>query len=305
METNDQPQGVEAAQPESLLDRMMKVSDEPEPEEEYPEEQEGSPEESPEIELLAEEEQADEEITHNGETKLLTKTALKELAQKGFDYTHKAQILAEDRRVLAEQQQQANARAQFQNQFISQLTEAKAIETQLAQYKAVNWQQLAAEDPMQYLTLNQTHQDLKEQYNSKVNEINHLHGQAQETQAKQQTELLQREAQAMMQAIPEWKDTGKATAEMSELKTYLAKAEFSQQEITGIFDHRHVTIARKAMLYDKMLSAGSKKVQAAPPTAKPGVRQQNPNSAQDKDLRQRLKQTGSGDYAAKLIERML
>ena len=300
---NDQATAVET----SPLDRMMSFVENDEIGGKIPDDEEQDEtlqaEEQPQVEDDAVEEPL-EEITHNGELKKLTKTELKELAQKGFDYTSKTQQIAEERKHLEDQKRYASEQSQFQNSFIAQIAEAKAIESQLAQFKQVNWQQLAADDPMQYLSLNQTHQDLKEQYNSKVNEINELHGKAQQTHSQQKAELLQREAQAMMQAIPEWKDSAKASAEMSEMKQYLAKSGFGQHEVEAIFDHRQVTVARKAMLYDKLMTTGQKKVQAAPPAARPGGKQQ-PQNAQHNELRQRLKKTGSGDFAAKLIENMI
>jgi len=302
---SDQATAVEA----SPLDRMMQFVENDAiggdiPEDEEQEETLQAEGEEPEVEEEPVEEPL-EEITHNGELKKLTKTELKELAQKGFDYTSKTQQIAEERKVLEDQKRYTAEQAQFQNSFIAQIAEAKAIESQLAQFKQVNWQQLASDDPMQYLSLNQTHQDLKEQYNAKVNEINELHGKAKQAHSQQKAELLQREAQAMMQAIPEWKDSAKASAEMSEMKQYLAKSGFGQQEVEAIFDHRQVAVARKAMLYDKMMATGQKKVQAAPPAARPGGKQQTQNSSQNTELRQRLRKTGSGDYAAKLIENMI
>jgi DNA repair exonuclease SbcCD ATPase subunit len=163
---------------------------------------------------------------------------------------------------------------------------------------------LAQSDPMQYLSLHHQYTEAKEAYQTQIQQLSQLQQQAQQTAAEQQAQRLQREAQAMRQAIPEWKDQARANAEMTELKQFLAHAGFGEQEIASVADHRQVTLARKAMLYDKLVAQGKQKVATAPPpTAKPGSTAK-PNT-DGKKIREALKTTGKGEYAAKLIERML
>lgn len=301
---NDQPQGVET----DPLARMMDVLDEEEgeapaeaesdePEAEEPEQSEEEAEEATKAEEL-------ETITHNGEEKQLTKAELKELAQQGFDYTQKTQQLAEARRYVEQQAQFNQQQAQFQAQFTDQIAEVKATESQLAQWKQVNWTELAQTDPMQYLSLHHQYTEAKEAHQSQLQNLSQLQQQAHQTAAQQQAQRLTQEAQAMKQAIPEWKDQTRANAEMTELRQFLAKTGFGEQEIASVADHRQVAIARKAMLYDKLMASGKQKVATAPPpTAKPGSTAK-PNT-DGKKLREALRTTGNGDYAAKLIERML
>lgn len=301
----DQAQAVES---DDLNARMMAVleedegeapaqaeSDEPEAEQSGEPEAEG--EETPKAEEL-------ETITHNGEEKQLTKAELKELAQQGFDYTQKTQQLAEQRRYVEQQAQYVQQQAQFQAQFTDQIAQVKAVESQLAQWKQVNWTELAQTDPMQYLSLHQQYAEAKEAHQSQLQNLSQLQQQAQQTAAQQQAQRLAQEAQAMKQAIPEWKDQARANAEMTELRQFLASTGFGEQEIASVADHRQVAIARKAMLYDKLMAQGKQKVATAPPpTAKPGSTAK-PNT-DGKKLREALRTTGKGDYAAKLIEQML
>jgi hypothetical protein len=276
------------------------TGDEPAPEEPEDEEEattEETEEEAPKAEEL-------ETIVHNGEEKQLTKAELKELAQQGFDYTQKTQQLAEQRRYVEQQAQYVRQQAQFQAQFTDQIAQVKAVEGQLAQWKQVNWTELAQTDPMQYLSLHHQYTEAKEAHQTQIQQHSQLQQQAQQTAAEQQAQRLQREAQAMRQAIPEWKDQARANAEMTELKQFLAHAGFGEQEIASVADHRQVTLARKAMLYDKLVAQGKQKVATAPPpTAKPGSTAK-PNT-DGKKIREALKTTGKGEYAAKLIERML
>lgn len=276
------------------------TGDEPAPEEPDAEEEattEETEEEAPKAEEL-------ETIVHNGEEKQLTKAELKELAQQGFDYTQKTQQLAEQRRYVEQQEQYVRQQAQFAAQFTDQIAQVKAVEGQLAQWKQVNWTELAQSDPMQYLSLHHQYTEAKEAYQTQIQQLSQLQQQAQQTAAQQQAQRLQQEAQAMRQAIPEWKDQARANAEMTELRQFLAQAGFGEQEIASVADHRQVTLARKAMLYDKLVAQGKQKVATAPPpTAKPGSTAK-PNT-DGKKIREALKTTGKGEYAAKLIERML
>lgn len=276
------------------------TGDEPAPEEPEDEEEattEETEEEAPKAEEL-------ETIVHNGEEKQLTKAELKELAQQGFDYTQKTQQLAEQRRYVEQQEQYVRQQAQFAAQFTDQIAQVKAVEGQLAQWKQVNWTELAQSDPMQYLSLHHQYTEAKEAYQTQIQQLSQLQQQAQQTAAQQQAQRLQQEAQAMRQAIPEWKDQARANAEMTELRQFLAQAGFGEQEIASVADHRQVTLARKAMLYDKLVAQGKQKVATAPPpTAKPGSTAK-PNT-DGKKLRDELRRTGKADYAAKLIERML
>lgn len=292
------------------MDRMMEflgndeeeseAGDEPEtegPEAEGPEESEETTEEAAPPEEF-------EEITWEGETKKLTKTELKELAQKGFDYTQKTQSLAEQRRYLEQQEAAIQYQAQFQAQFTDQIAQAKSLEGQLDQWKQVNWTELAQTDPMQYLSLHHQYTEAKEAYNNHLQGLTQMQRQAEQVMQQQQAQRLQQEAQAMKQAIPEWKDQARASAEMGEVQTFLSSNGFSPAEIKSVMDHRHVVVARKAMLYDKLMASGKQKVAAAPPTARPGSAAK-PNTASQQKLSKALKNTGKGDYAAKLIEGLL
>lgn len=289
------------------LERMIGILDEedaPPPEESANEEAEAEEEGTEETEEKAPEAEELEVIVHNGEEKQLTKAELKELAQQGFDYTQKTQQLAEQRRYVEQQARYVQQQAQFSAQFTDQIAQVKAAESQLAQWKSVNWTELAQSDPMQYLSLHHQYQEAKEAHQTQLQTLNQLQQQAQQTAAEQQAQRLAQEAQAMRQAIPEWKDQARATAEMAELKQFLARTGFGEQEIDSVADHRQVAIARKAMLYDKLMAQGKQKVAAAPPpTAKPGSTAK-PNT-DGKKLRDELRRTGKADYAAKLIERML
>ena len=314
----DQAQAVES----DPLERMIGILDEEEgltaaeAGTDEPEDEEQSAEDD--SEETTEEPEEWEEIEHNGEIKKLSKTEVKELAQKGFDYTQKTQQIAEERRVVEAERAFVRQQAELQAAFTDHIADAKAIQSQLKQYDEVPWQdwisqiqRLAIEDPMAYQAEHAKfqaaklqHDSLREQFNAKTQYLSHLQQVSQQQTQEQTTQRLQKEAQAMKQAIPEWKDQERASQEMGELRSFLSSNGFSPAEVDSVLDHRHVVVARKAMLYDKMMSKGKEKViNTPPPVAKPGGKAK-PNNDSDK-YRDALKKTGKGDYAAKLIERML
>ena len=280
------------------------------------EEEEEQPIEEPEEAEAESEEVAPEELEAefidlvvNGEQVKKTKAEVAELAQKGIDYTQKTQLLAEQRR---QAQAEINAKSEefrLREAVIETVAEAKSIEAQLKQYQGIDWNALVDSDPIQAMKLDRQYRELQQAYSQKVSDINTTRQQVAERQQVFTQELLAREKQSMIEAIPEWRDTAKATAERNEIKAALQKAGFSEQEISGLSDHRSVVIARKAMLYDQLMSKKpevQKRVAEAPKPVKPGATQQrNPKGEAYQKTRDQLKRTGREEYAASAIERLL
>ena len=280
------------------------------------EEQIEQPEESEELSDEPDEVEAEEsapieliDLVVNGEQIKKSKDEVIELAQKGADYTQKTQQLAEERRRV---QAEINAKGEefrLREAVIDHIAEAKSLESQLKQYQQVDWNALVDSDPVQAMKLDRQYRDLQTKYQQKVGEINFTQQQVAEKQRAFTTELLQREKQSMLEAIPDWKDATKANSERDEIKTSLHKAGFSKDEIESLSDHRHVVIARKAMLYDKMMEKKpevQKRIADAPKPVKPGSQQQrNPRAGEYSKSREQLKKTGRQEYAQSAIERLL
>lgn len=271
-----------------------------EPEEAEAESEEVAPEE-PEAEFI--------DLVVNGEQVKKTKAEVFELAQKGIDYTKKTQQLAEQRR---QAQAEINAKSEefrLREAVIETVAEAKSIETQLKQYQGIDWNALVDSDPIQAMKLDRQYRELQNEYSQKVAQIGATQQQVTERQQVFTQELLAREKQSLLEALPEWRDTAKATAERTEIKASLQKAGFTEAEISGLSDHRSVVIARKAMLYDQLMSKKpevQKRVTEAPKPVKPGATQQrNPKGDAYQKTRDQLKKTGRAEYAQSAIERLL
>lgn len=284
-----------------------------EDEEEVAEESQAEAEEdAPEGEETEAEETAEpvaeelEEIEWNGETKKLPKSELKELAQKGFDYTQKTQQLAEARRQFEAQAQAVQQSIALQNQQIEVIAEVKSLDTQLAQFKDVNWHQLAESDPVQYLKLNQTYRDLKETREAKVQDFHQKAQTLQHSQAQAQQAYLAEQQKALYEAIPEFKGP-KASEVRAKVTEYLKAVGFSPEEIGGVTDHRSVRLAYEAAQWRALQAskpALTKRVAETPKVVKAGTpKTQTPVATQK--AYDSLRKTGRGEYAAKLIEQML
>jgi SOS response regulatory protein OraA/RecX len=302
---DDQPQGVEDAHEKmmSVLEAEETLGDEPEEIESQGEEAESEEESTEDAEIV---EEATEEITYNGETKVVTKSQLKELAQKGFDYTQKTQAVAEERRSLQAQASMLQAQTAIHSQLADVAAEVKSIDNQLAQYKQIDWTSLAEQDPVQYLKLNQTYRDLKDAREEKAQEYNVKAHQIGQWQEQNRAQALQAEAALLAQKIPEFSGPKAAQAKES-LANFLQAEGFTQSEVMSIMDHRMVSVAWKAAQYDKLKAAKpeiNKRVAEAPKVVK-GKQPTNQNTTARNDLKQKLRQTGRDEYAAKLIESLI
>lgn len=293
---------------EEAMIRFLEAEEASENEDLPPEDEE--PEESAEAEDSQEEteetEDATEEIVWNGETKAVTKSELKQLAQQGFDYTQKTQQLAEERRVLAMERQVLQAQSQIQEKALDIVGEVKAIDRQLAAYKNVDWTALAETDPVEYLKHNHAYRELKETRDNKVQEFQAIQSHGQQVSQQFTEQMVVVESQRLQQKIPDFRDPAKATALKKSMVGYLEQRGFNQAEIDTVIDSRMVEVIYDALRYKGLADtkpAVKKRLESAPKAIKPGSAQ-NVSTATS-EIKKRLKQTGRDEYAVKLIENML
>ena len=182
------------------------------------------------------------------------------------------------------------------------------IEGQLAQYKDIDWNALVEADPVQAMKLDRQHRELQAYYQGKVNDINQTAQQVQSQQEQMKQETLIRERQALIQSVPDWSDKAKFEADSADIRGFLANSGFNADEIGSLVDHRHVVVARKAMLYDKLMAgkpAVAKKVAEAPKPVKSTAPQTTKSKEAYTKTRQELRKTGRTEYAERAIEALL
>lgn len=271
--------------------------------------QDASDEESTEEQSEDEEEQKEEDQPQTFTVKVDGKdvTVTLEELQKGYsrtqDYTRKTQQIAEVRKqVEAETQAVRAERAQYAQLLGALQAQLQATEPQ------VDLDRLYQEDPIEWVRQKEVLRERQEKAMAIQAEQQRL---AQLQQAEQQRateEYLLQQKDALLSALPEWKDPKKAKAEKALVVESAKAAGFSEDDLKNVYDHRLVLLLRKAGLYDQMMSKrqGIKPVVSnGPRPAKPGAAGRVSTTTESTRAKQRLAKTGRIDDAASAIELLL
>ncbi len=303
------PQKVPAKEAAPAQDAPV---DEPAAEAAPVEEAEAEPVEAAEAEPAPEPE-PEFEIEVNGARELVRgKDQIRELLQKGRDYSQKTEAVARARdSIIAQAQQQAMA-AQFQGQAWEDITAIRALDSRLDEYNKVDWATAFDTDPFNALKLKEQRDQLREQRNAKVAEFQAKRQQFEAGQAQAAQQRLAAEQAALLTKLPEWRaNSEQATKEQREIANNLTQHYgFNEAEVAGIVDHRMVLVARDAMKY-RMLQANKtakvQQVRTAPPVIKPGAQQDKGKVEARSDLKQFREAGRKGEHRTQeqLLEKML
>ena len=206
------------------------------------------------------------------------KVTLDELS-KGYsrqaDYTRKTEELSAQRRHLAEEREQALSAVEAERQqYAARLAQmGQSLGLELSKNQETDWDALKEEDPIEFATRWADHQRKVEQFRTSQGEMQRLQ---QEEQAKVQQNFqvaLAEEAKKLSAAMPVFQDEEKAEEIRGNLRTFLKSnyGGFSDQEIGGIADHRHVQLVHDAMKWRKLQNSktvAGKKVNSLPKVVK-------------------------------------
>jgi len=228
--------------------------------------------------------------------------------QKGYsrtqDYTRKTQQIAEARKQTEAELQAVRAeREQY-----AQLLGALEAQVQQAAQPNIDWDTLYREDPIEYVRQREVMRENKEKAEAIQSEQQRLAYLSQQEQAQLMQQKLQQEQEALLAAIPDWKDAKKAQAEKALLVEFGQKIGFTPEELKSVVDHRAVLMLRKAALYDQMMSKrGNIKpvTNNGPRPAKPGAAGRVSSSTESVRAQQRVAKTGRVDDAANAIFQLL
>jgi len=134
---------------------------------------------------------------------------------------------------------------------------------------------------------------------------------AQEQQADNQAQMqkfVQQEQIKLAESLPEFSDKTKGEHIRNDIRSYGKKIGFTDQELSQVYDSRHVLVLHKAAQYDKLIAGKAgvkKKVAKAPKTLKSGAKvKQNVTDIQKKQLK-KLQQSGSARDAAAIFENFI
>jgi hypothetical protein len=268
------------------------------PDEETSEEQSGEEEES-------EEQEQPQTFTVKIDGKEVAVT-LDEL-QKGYsrtqDYTRKTQQIAEVRKqVEAETQAVRAERGQY-----AQLLGALQAQLQASEPQ-VDLDRLYNEDPIEWVRQKEVLRERQEKAYAIQAEQQRLYQLSQQEQQQSMQQHLESQKDALLAALPEWKDPKKAKLEKAMLIESAKSAGFSDEDLKSVYDHRLVLLLRKAALFDQMVSKrqGIKPVtNNGPRPAKPGAAGRVSTTNESMRAQQRLAKTGRVDDAADAIYKLL
>jgi hypothetical protein len=182
------------------------------------------------------------------------------------------------------------------------------IEPALVEGSQTDWNGLASSDAYEYAEK----KALFEQAQARFAQLQEaaqftVHQQQQQTNANMQA-YTAAEQQALRLAIPDMGDPTKARSLQVKLREYAHSSGLSDEEASGITDHRVIVMMDKARKYDEMQAAGvsvakkklskspNKLVSAGTPRTKAEIKNQS-----TKDKASKLRQSGDIDDAVALI----
>ena len=303
--TQEQPEVVEEQTEEVEEVEETEVEEEAEPETEEAEEE---TEEESEVE---EPEEVEEEQTFTikaaGEEKEVTLDELKKSYQLGSDYTKKTQEVAEQRKVI-EQEAKAIIEARKVRDDYSQ--KLQAIEQFLTgtNDSPEDLSAMKENDPIGYAVKVAEMTEKKEQLQAVQSERHRLAEEQNAVRADQMQKFVAEEAQKLTQSLPEFSDKAKGEQIRNSIRNYGKKVGFTDEELSQVYDSRHVLVLHKAAQYDKLMAGKAgvkKKVAKAPKTMKGGAKVKQTVTDRTKKQQNRLLQTGDARDAAALFENFI
>lgn len=279
---------------------------EPQTEETEEVEAEDDSEEQEETET-EEEEQPRYKVKAAGEEKEVTLDELVKGYQLGADYTKKTTEVAEQRKAV-EAERQAIEEAKYARDTYAQRLQA-IEEFIVAQSPQEDLNSLKENDPIGYAVKVAELSERKEQLQAIRAEQYRIAQVQQSEQARAMSERVAQEASKLAQVLPEFSDPTKGENLRKEIRTYGKALGFSEEELSSVYDSRHVVTLHKAMMYDKLQKskpALTKKIADAPKMLKSGTAQTKAsNNETVKKQSQQLRNSGKVRDAAALFENLI
>ena len=238
-------------------------------------------------------EPAEQTFEVDGET--LTADELKLGYLRQSDYTKKTQGVAEQRKALEAQSEQAEATV---NALLS------AAGADLSRFENVNWEQAAVDNPDQYKAAKAAFEQAQSTYNL-------IKSQAEQYQAQQQQQIDAAQKQAAADSltvlktnIPNWNNDL-----YYKIGEYAHGIGVTAEEFNQISDHRMITVLHKAMQFDQAkLVTAKKQVKPSAKKTLSGSKADSTKAVQSESsrkTRERLRKTGRvEDAAAAILNRM-
>lgn len=183
-----------------------------------------------------------------------------------------AALAAERQQLQAERAHYAQQLAQFVPQAITDL------QTNFPEIKSMaDLARLAVTDPARAVQF----QTARDTILAAQQEQQRLMAAAQAQQHAEMEKYVKTQTEMLLKAEPIFADEQKGPAERKAVREFLNKQGFSDEELSFLTDHRTVLVARKAMLFDRMMAARPQDKRVAPVfrAVKPGAARAVPTPA--------------------------
>ena len=311
-DSNEQPTEKEEDTQEAEVEETdVELEAEETEETEETEEVELAEEETEDESKIEDEEVVEEEQTFTikaaGEEKEVTLDELKKSYQLGSDYTKKTQEVAEQRKVIEQEAKAIIEARKVRDDYAQKL---QAVEQFLTGTND-SPEDLAAmkeNDPIGYAVKVAEMTEKKEQLQQVQSERERLAQEQNAVRSDEMQKFVANEAQKLAESLPEFSDKAKGEQIRNEIRNYGKKVGFTDDELSQVYDSRHVLVLHKAAQWDKLQASKSdvkKKVAKAPKTLKGGAKVKQTVTDKQKKQMQRLQQTGSARDAAAIFENLM
>ena len=303
-ESNDKPEVAN----EEVATEAVEETDEEALEEEVEEESEDEPEatdEEDESEEVEVEERKTYRVKASGVEKDVTLDELVSGYQKSTDYTQKSQTLAEERTKVEAHAQEIQNAMRTREAYAQKLSQVEQYLTSQAK-PGENLEELKENDPIQYAITVAEQTEANKKINTIRQEQQKVAQEQQHYRLQQQNQVVANEALMLSEKVKEFSDPKKAEQIKNDIRSFGKSVGFSDQELSQVYDHRHVMILQKAMAYDKLQKANpgvNKKLKSAPKMASKTKRVTNADSYTKQ--KKQLKGTGSIDDATSVFKNFL
>ena len=302
-ESNDKPE----VENEEVATEAVEETDEEALEEEVDEESEDEPEDTDEDDEDSEDDEVEVEerktyrVKAGGEEKDVTLEELVSGYQKGDDYTKKSQSLAEQRKIM-----EVEARAIQEAQHLREQYQARLGQvSQILQQNNVDYsdlEELKENDPIAYAVKVAEKTENTKKMQVIQQEQARLAQESNQYRANQQAQFVAEQSKMLTEKVKEFSDPKKAEQIKNDIRSFGKSVGYSDEELSQVYDHRHVIVMQKAAQWDKLQKANpgiNKKLSNAPKMSKRG------NKIAKTDVytkqKKRLKSSGSLDDATSVF----
>jgi hypothetical protein len=221
----------------------------------------------------------------------------------GQKYIQKGmQEAAEQRKAVEQQYQQLQAQSQQLNQV---LQAAQSGQLNLTPPTPPS-RELFESDPIGYMDEKLKYEEALGQYQQSQQQVQQAMIQQQQLAEQQRQAMVQSELQKLMEVDPDFGNPETASEVKGKMLEFAKNVGFSEDDISGITDHRALIVLKKAALYDDLVKNAPKaneKASKARPFVKAGAKKSEKSRGQKakQQAAQRMKKTGNIDDVAKFL----